>query len=91
MIRMIRRVTASAVWSIEGIEVRLLYRKEYPEPVMAEKIRDYRKILISRDYEQDNGSLCEAFRFFGGIAFAGIGMSCSEDRWFFRSRDSPKS
>ena len=76
MIRMIRRITASAVWNIEGIEVRLPYRKEYPEPIMAEKIKDYREILRSRVYEQDNSSLCEAFRFFGGIAIIAIGMTC---------------
>lgn len=79
MIRMIRRVTASAAWDIEGIEVRLPYRNEYPEPIMVKKIKDYREILISRAYEQDNGSLCEAFRFFGGIAFVGIGISCPDD------------
>ena len=34
MIKIKQRITASAVWDIEGTEVRLPYRKEYPESVM---------------------------------------------------------
>lgn len=81
MIRIIRRITASAVWDIEGIEVKLPYRKEYPEPIIVEKVKAYRESLISKAYEQDNIGLCEAFHFFGGIAFIAIGMSC-EDEFF---------
>lgn len=79
MIRIVQRVNASAVWDIDGTEVRLAYRKECPEPVMAEKIKEYRQVLKSKSYEQDNSGLCEAFRFFGGIAFVGIGMSCENE------------
>lgn len=79
MIRIVQRITASAVWDIDGTEVRLTYRKEYPEPVMVEKIKEYREILKSRSYKQDNSGLCEAFLFFGGIAFVGIGMSCRNE------------
>lgn len=38
--------------------------------------------MISKAYEQDNIILCEAFRFFGGIAFVAIGMS-SEGEFLF--------
>jgi len=79
IIRNVNRVTASAVWDVEGAEVRLLYRKEYPEPVMVWKIVQYREVLKSKAYEQDNNGLCEAFRFFGGIAFVGIGLSCRDE------------
>lgn len=79
MIRIVQRVSASAVWDIEGTEVRLSCRKEYPEPVMVEKIKEYREILKSRSYERDNSGLREAFRFFGGIAFIGVGMSCENE------------
>jgi len=79
MIRIVSRVTASAVWDVEGAEVRLQYRKEYPEPVMVRKIEQYREVLKSKAYEQDNSGLCEAFRFFGGIAFVGIGLSCQDE------------
>ena len=50
MIKITRRITASAVWDIEGTEVRLPYRKQYPEPVMRKKNEDYRSILESRTY-----------------------------------------
>ncbi len=30
MIRIVQRITASAIWDIEGTEVRLAYRKEFP-------------------------------------------------------------
>lgn len=76
MIRIAQRITASAVWDIEGTKISLPYQKKYSEPVMAQKIDQYREILKSRDYEQGNSGLCEAFRFFGGIAFVAIGMSC---------------
>ena len=79
MIRIVQRVNASAVWDIDGTEVRLAYRKEYLEPVMAEKIKEYRQVLKSKSYEQDNSGLCEAFRFFGGIAFISIGMSYEDE------------
>ena len=78
MIKITQRITASAVWDIEGTEVRLPYRKEYPESVMRKKIEDYRSALESRAYEQDNTGLCKAFSFFGGIAFVTIGLSCRE-------------
>ena len=45
MIKITQRITASAVWDIEGTEVRLPYRKEYPEPVMRKKIEDSRSVL----------------------------------------------
>lgn len=48
MIKITQRITASAVWDIEGTEVRLPYRKEYPESVMRKKIEDYRSALESR-------------------------------------------
>lgn len=79
MIRIVKRITASAVWDIEGTEMRLSYRKEFPEAVMIQKIEKYRNALISRAYEQDNSVLCNAFHFFGGIAFVGIGLSCREE------------
>ena len=79
MIRIVQRITASAVWDIEGTEVRLAYRKELSEMVMAQKIKEYCEILKSRLYEQDNSGLCEAFNFFGGIAFVGIGMSYRDE------------
>ena len=78
MIKITQRITASAVWDIEGTEVRLPYRKEYPEPVMRKKIEDSRSVLESGIYEQDNIGLCEAFTVFGGIAFVTIGLSCRE-------------
>lgn len=78
MIKITQRITASAVWDIEGTEVRLPYRKEYPEPVMRKKIEDYRSVLESGIYEQDNIGLCEAFTVFGGIAFVAIGLTCRE-------------
>lgn len=79
MIKITQRITASAVWDIEGTEVRLPYRKEYPELVMRRKIQEYRSVLENRAYEQDNIGLCEAFCFFGGIAFVAIGLSCREE------------
>lgn len=79
MIKIVKRITASAVWDIEGTEMRLPYRKEFPEAVMIQKIEKYRNALISRAYEQDNSVLCDAFHFFGGIAFVGIGLSCREE------------
>ena len=79
MIKITQRINASAVWDIEGTEVRFPYRKEYPEPVMRKKIEDYRRVLESRTYEQDNTGLCEAFTVFGGIAFVAIGLSCREE------------
>lgn len=51
MIKIIKRITASALWDIEGTEISLPYRKEYPEPIMAEGIRAYREILQNRAYE----------------------------------------
>lgn len=79
MIRIVQRITASAVWDVEGTEVRLTYRKEFPEPVMAGKIEKYREALRSKRYENSNTELCEAFRFFGGKAFVAIGMSCRNE------------
>lgn len=75
MIRIVERITASAIWDIEGTQVRLIYRRDCPETVMIQKIMEFRKILIDRSYEQNNSGLCEAFCFFGGIAFVGIAMS----------------
>lgn len=51
MIKITQRITASAVWDIEGTKVRLPYRKEYTESVMRKKIEDYRSALESRAYE----------------------------------------
>ena len=79
MIKITQRVTASAVWDIEGSEVRLPYWKEYPEPVMRKKIEDYRRFWNVGTYEQDNTGLCEAFTVFGGIAFIAIGLSCRKN------------
>ncbi len=79
MIRIIQRITASAVWDIEGTEVSLAYRKELSELVMVQKIKEYREVLKSRAYERDNSGLCEAFQFFGGIACVSIGMSCRNE------------
>nr|WP_288978439.1 site-specific integrase [uncultured Blautia sp.] len=79
MIRIKERITASAIWDIEGNEVRLAYRKEYPEPILARKIEEYRNVLKNKTYEQNNSSLCEAFQLFGGIAFVAIGMTCKDD------------
>lgn len=78
-IKITQRITASAVWDIEGTEAHLQYRKEYPEPVMRKKIEDYRSALESRTYEQDNTGFCEEFTVFGGIAFVAIGLSCREE------------
>lgn len=79
MIRIVKRVTATAVWEIEGTEVTLKYRKECPEEVMTKKIIAYREVLLSKAYLQDNTSLCEAFHFFGGIAFVALGMTLETD------------
>ncbi|MFI3228504.1 MAG: site-specific integrase [Clostridia bacterium] len=75
MIKIVKRVTASAIWDIEGIEVRLQHKKEFPEKIMVRKIQEYREILISKSYISDNTELCKAFKFFGGIAFVAIGLS----------------
>lgn len=79
MIKIIDRIIASAMWDINGTMVRLPYRREFPEPVMAQKIEKYCSFLKNRAYEQDNRGLCEAFRFFGGLAFVAIGMSCKDE------------
>lgn len=79
MIKIVERITASAIWDVEGTEVRLPYRKEFPELVMTDKISEYREILKNRTYEQDNSCLCKAFLFFGGIAFVAVGMTCRDD------------
>lgn len=79
MIKIIERITASALWDIEGVRVSLTYRKEYPEPVLAEEIRMFREILQARVYEQDNSGLCRAFQIFGGISFVAVGMTVPDD------------
>lgn len=79
MIRIVRRITATAVWDIDGNEVTLAYIKEYPEGVTADKIKAYLNCLKSRFYKSDNKELCDAFVFFGGIAFIGIGMTSKDD------------
>lgn len=43
---------------------------------MRRKIQEYRSVLENRAYEKDNIGLCEAFCYFGGIAFVAIGLSC---------------
>lgn len=79
MIKIVKRITASALWDIEGAKISLPYRKEYPEPIMSEEIRAFREILQTRVYEHDNSDLCKAFRIFGGISFVAIGMTCPDD------------
>lgn len=79
MIKIIERITASAIWDIEGARISLPYRKEYSEPIMADEIKTFRGILQARAYEQDNRGLCRAFQIFGGISFIGVAMTVSDD------------
>lgn len=75
MIRIIKRITASAIWDINGNEIRLTYKKECPEEVMSKMIRDYLQIFETQSYINDNTKLCEYFQFFGGVAFVKIAMT----------------
>lgn len=50
-IKIIKRITASALWDIDGAKISLPYRKEYPEPVMAEEIKTFRENLQTCAYE----------------------------------------
>lgn len=75
MIKIIEKSTASVLWDIEGARVSLIYRKEYPELVLAEEIKVFRDILQCRGYELDNSGLCRTFRIFGGISFVVVGMT----------------
>ena len=75
MIELISRVTASAVWNIDGTKLSLPYRRDVPESETISRILEYKQILQSKAYRADNTCLCEMFRFFGGIAFVGIGMA----------------
>ena len=79
MIKIVQRITASALWDIEGAKVTLPYRKEYPAPIMAEKIKALREILQTSAYKQDNSGLCTAFQIFGGISFVAISMTVPDD------------
>jgi integrase len=74
MIELTGRVTASAIWSIDGKKISLPYRCDVPESQTISKILEYEQILQNKAYEDDNTCLCGMFRFFGGIAFVKIGM-----------------
>lgn len=79
MIKIVERITASALWDIEGANISLPFRKEYPEPIMAEEIKAFRETLQTRAYEQDNSRLCRAFQIFGGISFIAVAMTVPND------------
>ncbi|MDD2497316.1 MAG: hypothetical protein PHY90_04145 [Desulfitobacteriaceae bacterium] len=79
MIKIVERITASAMWDIDGAQITLPYRKEYPEPIMAKEIKALREILQSYAYKQDNSGLCTAFQIFSGISFVAIGMTVPDD------------
>ncbi|MFI3255397.1 MAG: tyrosine-type recombinase/integrase [Eubacteriales bacterium] len=75
MIKIIKRLTASALWEIEGNQVSLPYKKKYPEEVLKEEIDNYRNCLLHRSYQKNNAELLTAFRVFGGISFVAVGMT----------------
>lgn len=79
MIKMVKRVTASALWNIDGTEISLQYRKTVSDAETVSKILEYKRILQDRVYEEDNACLCDMFKFFGGVSFVKIGMIYSED------------
>jgi len=74
MIKVIKRVTASAVWEIDGASVPLQRRRNIPEAKIISKIVEYKRILQERAYESNNACLLEMFQFFGGVSFIKIGM-----------------
>ena len=79
MIRMIKRITASAVWDINGTEVTMKFSSKAGEIVTREQIISYLDCLKNKSYLADNTELCRAFEFFGGIAFVAVGMTVKGD------------
>lgn len=75
MIKIVRRITASAVWDINGTEVTMKFSGKAGEVVTREQIISYLDCLKNKSYFADNTELCKAFEFFGGIAFIAIGMT----------------
>ncbi len=75
MIKIMKRITASAIWDINGSKVTLTYKKEYPAEITHNHIESYLNCLKDKTYLTDNSELCRAFLFFGGIAFVAIGMT----------------
>ena len=78
MIRMIKRITASAVWDINGTEVTMKFSSKAGEIVTREQIISYLDCLKNKSYLADNTELCRAFEFFGGIAFVAVLRFISE-------------
>ena len=74
MIKLVDRVTASALWEIEGQKISLQYRRDISEAEIISRILAYKQILQNEAYRCNNDCLCQMFRFFGGIAFVKIGM-----------------
>lgn len=75
MIKRLEIKLASALWHIDGVEISMFHRLNITADVITANIEAYRNVLRSGSYEQDNSSLREAFRFFGGISFVAIGYT----------------
>lgn len=74
MIRAIKQSGSYETWEIDGVLINLLLRSN-----TALKIAEYKQILQNKLYENDNSSLCEMFRYFGGVPFMKIGMIYEKD------------
>jgi len=73
MIKRLDIKKASALWYIDGAEISMFHRSNITVDMTTASIEAYRDILQSGSYRKDNTSLCETFRFFGGISFVAIG------------------
>ena len=74
MIKAVKRFESYMIWEIDGVLISLLHRNN-----TALKITEYKQILQSKSYENDNAGLCEMFCFFGGVPFMRIGMIYEKD------------
>jgi integrase len=81
MIKRLKIKQASALWHIDGAEISMCHRTNISTEVTVTNIEAYKKNLQSGAYEQDNTTLCDAFRFFGGISFVAIGYNAYREEF----------
>jgi integrase len=73
MIERLEIKMASALWSIDGVQLTMQHRLNISHADTVAAIEQYRDILKNKEYQNGNACLCKCFRFFGGISFVKLG------------------
>ena len=81
MINYLGSKTGAYLWEIDDVQLTLGFNKQVERAQYHRCIRDFKKILLAREYQTNSATLKRLFNYFGCIPFFRIGMEAFCDQF----------